>query len=318
MIVTIKNILEEIRPHQWIKNLTLFIFLIFSQEFFILHQFLVVLYATIAFTFLTSAVYIFNDLIDYKIDQKHPEKRNRPIASGKLNRNTAALFAVIFMLVSFYLDIHISNSLFVLSLLYLIIMICYSLFLKKIVILDALTIAVGFVIRVLIGAFVIAVPNLFSWVIIVTINIALLLAFGKRQSEITLLAEKAGDQRAVLKEYPNEFLNTLISALVASTFLSYILLTFQTDVKNAGAFFTPNINFPHIPDTLLRSTHLLKFTIPIVFFGIARYIYVIYTKKDGKSPEQVLYSDFPLLCSIVIWAIVLFLFLYVDKLQILF
>lgn len=232
MLEFLKNLLLEIRPRQWVKNLTIFTFLVFSpgKQFFILHQFLVVLYAVFIFTLLTSSVYVFNDIMDAASDRKNPDKKKRPIAAGKISIPIAIAASVLFFLASLILAIHLSEYLFVMCVLYAILMVSYSLFLKNLVIFDALAIAGGFVIRVFAGAFVINEASISSWVIIVTISLSLLLAFGKRRSEITLLGESESKiQRSVLAKYPLDLLNSLISSLVATTFLSYILLTFQTN-----------------------------------------------------------------------------------------
>lgn len=314
MLTYIKNVLLEIRPLQWAKNLTIFTFLVFSKELFIWHQFVVVVGAFLSFTALTSSVYIINDLIDLESDRNNPEKRNRPIASGKISKRVAIILACIFGLLALIGAASLSRAFLALCLAYFLLMVCYSLFLKNMVIIDALAIAGGFVIRVLAGAFVIGVTVLYSWVVIVTISIALLLALGKRRSEITLLGENAAIQRKVLGRYPIDLLNSLISALVASTFLSYILLTFQTDING------PNLlqgvfgnGFLRLQNSFLtKQPHLMKFTIPIAFYGIARYLYVIYTKKTGGTPEKVLFTDMPLLATVIIWGFSLIVLLYVS------
>ncbi len=307
----LKNIIIETRPRQWVKNLTIYVFLVFSpdRELVLLHQFLIVSYSFIAFTLLTSGVYIINDLIDIESDRKNPEKKNRPIASGKISKNLGIILAIIFLLLSFILSWIIGEYLFIMCLFYFILMILYSLWLKRLVIIDALVIAGGFVVRVLAGAFIINVPNLYSWLIIVTISIALLLGFGKRRSELTLLGSDSKYQRSVLEAYPVDLLNSLISALVSCTFLSYILFTFQTDLTgNFGLS-----GFIKLPSPLYRTSHLLKLTIPIVFYGIARYLYIIYTKKDGSTPETVLFKDKPLLFTIILWILSTVVLLYAFK-----
>jgi len=307
---TIKNVIIETRPMQWVKNLTIFAFLVFSKEFFIKHQFLVVLEAFGIFTLLTSSIYIINDIIDLPSDKKSPEKKNRPIASGKLPIPLAVILGGLFALASFFLAYTLSEDLLVLCIVYWILMILYSLYLKNVAIIDALVIAGGFVIRVMAGAFVINVSNLYSWLVVLTISVSLLLAFGKRRSEITLLGHNRSEQqRKVLSEYPVELLNSLISALIASCFLAYVLLTFQMDSTPAGTIL--QTNFLHLPATLLRTTHLLKITIPVVFYGLARYLYIIYTKKNAGTPEKVLFKDIPLLTTVLIWIILLFTLLYV-------
>lgn len=311
MVEMILDILRETRPLQWVKNLTIFVFLIFSKQFFIGAQFIVVAKSFGVFTLLTSSIYIFNDIIDIPSDRKNPVKKNRPIASGRIPLSLAWVLFVVFLGLSLMLALKIGEYLFIMCVIYALLMILYTVWLKNIEIIDALVIAGGFVIRVIAGAFIINVSNLYSWIIIVTISISLLLAFGKRRSELTLLGESSAQQRKVLSRYPADLLNSLISALVASTFLSYILLTFQTDLQNNASI----INFlmsssVKVPYVLSKNPHLLKLTIPIVFYGIARYLYLIYTKKIGGTPEKVLFTDIPLLLTVIIWFASLFALLY--------
>jgi 4-hydroxybenzoate polyprenyltransferase len=310
MLDYLKNVLLETRPVQWIKNLTIFAFLVFSKSFFNGHKFFIVFFAFVAFTLLTSSIYIFNDVIDYESDRANPEKKNRPIASKKISRHDGIVLGVIFFVASMILSAAIGDYLLGMCLLYFILMISYSLLLKNIAIIDALAIAGGFVVRVLAGAFIINVSNIYSWLVIVTICVSLLLAFGKRRAELTLQGSSKA-HRKVLDVYPSEMINSLISALVAATFLSYILFTFNTNLTPAGVLL--NNTLVKFPSTILRTTHTLKITIPVVFYGIARYLYIIYTSKNGGTPETVLFKDKPLLLTVIVWLALIFLLLYAIK-----
>lgn len=312
MILTyLKNIIVETRPRQWIKNLTIFAFLVFSKELFISHQFITVCYSFLSFTLLTSAIYFFNDVIDYDKDKNNPEKKLRPIASGKISRKAGIIICICFVLANIITAYLLSAYFLLMCLIYLVTMILYSLYFKDLVIIDAIIIAGGFVIRVLAGGFVIGLGNIYSWIIIVTISLALLLAFGKRRSEITLLGDNSQAQRKVLVKYPVDLLNSLISGLFATTFLSYILLTFDTGLSPARNILQES--FIKLPDTVLRSPHLLKVTIPIVFYGLARYLYIIYTKKYSGTPEKALFSDIILLITVFIWIISVTFLLYAGQ-----
>lgn len=308
----IKNIIIESRPIQWIKNLSVFTFLIFSRQFFVLHQFLEVFYTFLAFILLTSSVYIINDIVDYENDRVHPEKKDRPIASGKLSKRMGIFFSFVFFTAGLIISFKLAATLFTLYIFYFVLIVGYTFYLKNLAIIDVLVIAGGFVLRVMAGAFVIGASEIYSWIIIVTISLSLLLGFGKRRSELTILGEKSKHLRKVLFKYPANLLDSLLSALVATTFLSYVLFTFQTDLtKLSDAVLISSIPFPSVIVKVVNSSHLLKLTIPLVFYGIARYLYIIYKKRTSGTPERALFQDKPLLITVVIWCIMVFALLYI-------
>ncbi|MDO9390525.1 MAG: decaprenyl-phosphate phosphoribosyltransferase [bacterium] len=286
-----KILLSALRPKQWTKNLVLFAGLIFSQN--LGHP--VMLAKTLAsfalFCLLSGSVYIFNDLADIERDRLHPQKKLRPVASGALSAKTALLLGlglgVFSLAASFYV-----NFLFGLSALaYFVLMLLYSFALKKLVIIDVFVIAAGFVLRAVAGAEAIAVP-ISEWLLICVILLALFLALAKRRQEQVHLTAEAPGHRTVLTEYPQKFLDQMISVVTAAAVVCYSLYTLSSETT--AKFGNSN----------------LKYTIPFVLYGIFRYLYLIYRKEEGQSPELALLTDPWLLGDLVLYVITVWLAIY--------
>lgn len=289
--MTLKNILITIRPKQWIKNTVVFAALIFSQNLFKLEYLKKSLWAFFIFCGISSSIYILNDIIDIKEDQKHPLKSKRPIASGQLKINFAILVSLILALLSLILAFYLNYYLGLIIFAYFILQVTYSRYLKHIVIIEALVIALGFVLRALAGAVVIKV--VFSyWLLICTLLLALFLGFGKRRHELVLLNNTAGEHRQILREYSPYLLDQMIGVVTASTLIIYILYTTSSDVIER--FGTTN----------------LVYTSPFVLYGIFRYLYLIHKKEKGGSPTQTLLTDKPLLLDIFLWIISIIIIIY--------
>jgi 4-hydroxybenzoate polyprenyltransferase len=188
---------------------------------------------------------------------------------------------------------------------YFLLQIVYCLWLRQIIILDALAIALGFILRVFAGAWVLPVP-LSSWLVLSAVGLALLLAFGKRRSERTILAREglSHQSRRILEHYPDTLLDAMISISAAYAILSYSLFAFQTSPLPA----TPLLE-TILPVTIARPK-LMMLTVPLVIYAVARYLYVIYEKKEGESPEEVLLSDRPLLASVLVWGLLVVAIIY--------
>jgi len=282
---------ESLRPKHWIKNLLIFSEILFSQNIFVLSLLLKVVIAFLLFCLLSSAGYIINDITDLERDRSHPLKSQRPLASGKLKVSHAVSVLIIIvplsLAVSFYLDL----SFFFMAAAYFLLQLAYSFYLKQIVILDVFTIACGFVLRVLAGAFIIDV-EISSWLIICTILLSLFLGMSKRRYELVLLEQDAKNHRDVLSKYSPYLLDQMLSVVTASTVVAYALYTIS-------------------PETTEKfGTRNLIFTIPFVLYGILRYLYLIHQKETGGSPEKVLLTDKPLMIDIFLWAITAGLILY--------
>ena len=298
-------ILRSVRPRQWLKNLSLYAPLVFWGELFRPQGFTKVTKAVILFSLVSSAVYLINDTIDAGRDRRHPFKKNRPIAARQLPVKLALLVAVILLCVglggAFFLEFYF----FLTVLAYAFLQLIYSFWLRQVIILDALTIAFGFILRVFAGAWVLPVP-LSSWLVLSTIGLALLLAFGKRRSERTILAAEglSPQTRKTLEHYPDSLLDAMISMSATYAIISYSLFAFQTSPLPESPLFAA-----YLPATIARPK-LMMLTIPLVIYAVARYLYVIYEKGEGESPEKVLLSDYPLLLSVVLWGLAVIAIIY--------
>jgi 4-hydroxybenzoate polyprenyltransferase len=234
------------------------------------------------FCLVSSADYLVNDIRDRQTDRLHPTKRRRPIAAGAFRPTAALGWAAAFSLVGmggvFALDLRAGGVVVG----YIALMLAYSFYLKHTVLLDIMTIAAGFVLRAMTGALVIEVP-ISPWLYVVTALGALFLAINKRRAELLLLEEQANQHRATLGEYTPDLLNQLAATVTASTLIAYGLYTFTAD---------------NLPDN-----HSMMLTIPFVLYGIFRYLFLVHTKNQGGSPEEVLLKDWPLLLDILLWVV---------------
>ena len=282
-------VIKAMRPGQWIKNFMLFPALVFSGHLTDFSGFVAVSGGFVVFCLLSGAVYIFNDLKDFEGDRVHPNKRRRPIASGKLSIMDATRamrgLVVIGLAGSLILNVvttRVGFDFFGICVLYLVLQYAYTTRLKHVVILDVGCIAAGFVLRVLGGAAILNVP-VGMWIVICTTLLALFLGFGKRRHELTLLSGEAGEHRKILEEYSPYFLDQMIAVVTASTVIAYSLYTLDPAI--VAKLHTPN----------------LPFTIPFVIYGIFRYLYLVHQREEGGSPSEILISDKPLLVNIGLW-----------------
>jgi len=298
------QIIKVSRPVHWVKNLALFAALIFSRQLFMSIPFTRVLWAFVAFSLASSAAYIFNDVLDIKLDRLHPTKKNRPIASGKLAIPIALSVAFAFAVVSLYLSACLNSIFFFLVLTYIIFQIAYSLGLKNIVIIDILIIATGFVIRVYAGAFVID-THLSVWFLLCVISVALFLASGKRRAELNLIKETAEVTRKSLTIYKRELLNSYVTMFGNAAWMSWALYSFFESPKAAPPVWL-------FLAELSRTTtinKLLMITIPIVIFGIMRYQSLIFEDRT-EAPEKLLLTDKPLIASALLYGALIIWILY--------
>jgi len=276
-----------LRPKQWIKNLFVIAPLVFAKHIFEYNYVIKVIAAFVLFCFISSCVYILNDIIDCDKDRLHPKKKNRPIASGIISKVEGIIvIAVLLPLVlfaSFYIDLYFG----LVILLYFTNNLLYSLIVKHVVILDTMSIAMGFLLRVIGGALIIRV-YISPWILLCTLLLALFLGFSKRRNELVVLEDGAENHRKILEEYSLEFIDNMLSIVTASTVMAYSLYTFST---NSGNYY-------------------MMLTIPFVLYGIFRYQYIIYKKNEGGSPEETVLSDIPLIVSIALWGIVSVIILY--------
>ena len=296
-------VIKVARPVHWIKNLSLFAALILTSKLFNDILFSKVVWAFIAFNFASSATYIFNDIIDVKLDRLHPTKKNRPIASGQLSIPIAYFESGILALLAIFLASKL-NPLFYFSVIaYLIMQVLYSLVLKNISTVDIIIIATGFIIRVYAGAFVID-AHLSVWFLLCVISVALFLASGKRRAELNVIESNQVTTRKSLSHYHKELLNSYVTMFGNAAWMSWALFAFFESPKIS-------LNVWLLLAELSRTTTIDKFlmaTIPVAIFGIMRYESLIFEGKS-EAPEKVLLTDKSLIISIIIWlAIVLWVF----------
>ncbi|MCX6549491.1 MAG: decaprenyl-phosphate phosphoribosyltransferase [Acidobacteria bacterium] len=282
---------RSLRPEQWTKNLIVFAGLIFGLELGNAGSIVRAAAAFAVFCALSGVVYVVNDIMDREADRRHPLKARRPIASGALSPvlagTVAAALAVGALAVAFWLGWRFGAV----ALAYLLLQSFYSGPLKHIVILDVLTIAIGFVLRAAAGAVVIDVP-ISHWLLIVTVLLALFLALSKRRHELVMLADGALEHRPILGEYSPYLLDQMISVVTASTLVAYIFYCIS-------------------PETVQKfNTDLLGLTIPFPLYGIFRYLYLVHRREGGGSPSQMLLNDRLLLTCVALWVLAVVVIVY--------
>ncbi len=303
------QILRTARPRQWLKNFSLFAAPFFSGLLFSGDVLEKAIACFLVFCAVSSGAYFMNDIHDVEKDRLHPVKKNRPIASGKLPINLAWLIGLglyVFSVLIAYLSLNTYFTLAVLA--YILLQFSYSLYFRNVIILDSLVVATGFVLRVFAGGLG-TDTSLSSWLALSTIGLSLLLAFGKRRSEKTLLRRYSTDDpstRKTLSQYPDALLDSMISMSSSIAIMTYALFAFQISPR-----VTHNSSLTAMLPSILKSPRWMMLTIPLVIYGVARYLYVIYEKNDAESPERVLLSDKPLLFTVLLWGLLVFGIIYV-------
>lgn len=301
------QLLKTVRPRQWLKNLALLAPITFSGLLFNNGLFLTVVEGIGVFILMTSGVYIFNDLKDVKADRQHPYKKKRPIASGKLPIPIAMAAMVLFEVVALVWAFGIDIYFFWACLAYLILQALYSLYLKKIAILDIITIALGYILRVYAGGLAIG-AHMDVWFLLTVISASLFLAVGKRRGELTLL-KGSGEitTRAVLRHYTETLLDIYTAMFATATWLTYALFSFNhPPIVSRTGFLS---FMAALPRTLI-SEKLMMVTTPLVIYGVMRYLQLIYEKNEGESPERVILSDKPIIIAASIWGFLVIGLLY--------
>jgi 4-hydroxybenzoate polyprenyltransferase len=286
-------LLKAMRPRQWTKNVVIFAAIVFDRQLTPDHlpEILRTVAGFVIFCLLSGVVYLINDIADIEADRNHPEKRFRPIASGRLPVSAARAASVVLILTLFPLAYLLSPKFAAVSMAYLLLNLAYSQWIKHIPLLDVLSIAAGFLLRVAAGVVLIVVARFSPWLYVVVTLGALYIGFGKRRAELALLADEANSHRRVLDGYTIPLLDQYITIVSATTIIAYSLYTFSA------------------PD--LPQNHAMMLTIPFVLYGIFRYLYLIKLTHRGGAPEEVLLSDWPLVSSILLWGLSVVFILYV-------
>jgi 4-hydroxybenzoate polyprenyltransferase len=301
------SLVLSLRPAQWTKNLIIFAALLFGQRVrdgvyvgTLLDGGAVVASAGafVIFCALSGVVYLLNDVADRDADARHPIKRHRPIASGAVPVSTALATAAILGTAALGAAFWLRPAFGLLGAAYVGLLALYSGPLKHVVIIDVLTIAIGFVLRAAAGAVVIGVA-ISHWLLILTILLALFLALSKRRHELVLLADDATSHRRILQEYSPYLLDQMISVVTASTLLAY-------------AFYTVS------PETIEKfGSDRLVWTLPFPLSGIFRYLDLVHLKEGGGSPAEMLLNDRPLLVCVALWAMVVAFIIYGSQIPLL-
>jgi len=290
-ISQVELVWRTMRPKQWTKNVFVWAALLFDVKLFQAGPFIRTLVTFTLFCLISSAVYIINDLVDVEKDRQHPHKRNRPLASGALRPRFALVAAVAIVAVTVPLALWLNGKLVPILYGYLILMIGYSFWLKHIVIVDVLTLATGFVLRVAAGVVVVVAERFSPWIYVCMVLLALFLAIGKRRQEIVLLDDNSKNTRAILNEYNLRFLDEMLALVSASTVMAYASYTFSA---------------PNLPPN-----HSMMLTIPFVLYGLFRYLYLIHVKGETDPPDVVVLKDRPLQIDVGLFGLVVFLVFYV-------
>lgn len=277
--------LTILRPLQWTKNLLVFAALVFARQLGDPAQVQRALIMFVAFCLVSSALYVFNDVLDRKVDRRHPRKRRRPIASGAIHWELGTILAPILATAGLLVARGAAPAALGCLLGYLVLGVAYSVVLKRVVIVDVLVIAGGFVLRSAAGGYVIAVA-ISPWLLICTMLLALFLGTAKRRHEL-LAASRPQAQRAVLHQYSPALLDQMIAVVTSSTLMAYILYAFDAQTS---------LKFP---------SQLMPLSVPFVLYGIFRYLYLIYHRSAGEEPEVLLFKDIPLLLNLALYVLLI-------------
>lgn len=288
----VRTLFNLIRVPQWLKNFFIFVPLIFSKHLFNVEYVKTTLLGFVIFCLISSSIYIINDLIDINEDKVHPTKKFRPIPAGHISKKSALIISAVLIILSAVM-LTFTNLYFILSVsTYFIITIFYSFKLKHIVILDVFTIAAGFMLRIIGGAFIIDVETS-SWLILTTMFISLFLAVMKRRSELKHVTnDETASTRKVLVHYSKEFVDQMSTVTSAGVIICYALYTVSE--RTISIFQTEN----------------LIYTTPFVVFGIFRYMYLVYVGKKGENAAEIVLSDIPMIINLVLYIFTVIAILY--------
>lgn len=279
----LRALIKAMRPKQWTKNGFVFFALVFDKQLFHPAAFVRTVEGFFLFCLISSAVYLFNDIVDVESDRRHPVKKNRPIASGALPIHVARIAAIVLSIVTISLGYLLAPVAAGILAIYLVTNLLYSRWLKHIPILDVIILASGFVLRVGAGASVIAVERFSPWLYVVTTLFALFIGFGKRRAEMTLLEKGAGSHRKVLDGYTLPLLDQYITIVSGTTIVAYSLYTFSA---------------PNLPEN-----HSMMLTVPFAVYGIFRYLQLIQSGNAAGAPDEVALKDRPLQITVLLWGL---------------
>lgn len=297
-------LIKACRPNQWIKNAVIYIAILFNGELFNPQLFWYSTYAFLVFCAVSSASYLFNDLVDAPLDRQHPAKRHRPIASGKLTIPDATFALFLLVITTLTVSLFLRVGLALLVLIFFLLHVLYSLYLKKQVLFDIFAISASFMIRLFAGELITGyhVP---IWLWLTVFFFSLFIASVKRHSELINQGLKTRD---VLKDYTSQMLQFLVTTFAAMTIIAYALYAFMEEP-------------PHIRTKLslliapfLRSAETRKWfmlTVPFAVFAVIRYAQLLYEHRVGEEPEKIITKDKILIATLGLWGLILVSLIYI-------
>ncbi len=283
---TSKQVIALLRPWQWYKNIVVFIALFFTAQIFNLNELWLTMLGFASLCLVSSANYIINDIIDAKEDRRHPEKRNRPVASGNIKTWQAMIIAAVLLALSLLSAVALSTGFFLAVLSIFIITLIYSLWLKDEPFADVILIGVNFVLRAVSGAFIINV-EISPWLIICAFFLALFMGFGKRRADIAFLGKDAAKSRKVYRHYTLQQLDLLIASVMATLIIAFAFYTF------------------------LKGTNHLIVSLPFVVYGLYRYQFLISSGSEKARHPEMMVRDIRIMLSVLLWGLVVFGSIYI-------
>lgn len=283
--MNLKVLLRLLRVHQWYKNLIIFIGIIFSGNLINLPYIFLTVMGFIVLCLFSSVVYIVNDIVDIEKDRQHPDKRYRPLPSGRISVKSALVFGLILFIIGLFLAYNINILFLMVSLVFVGLGFVYSFLLKNIFIVDSITVGINFILRAILGAIAI---NVFfsSWLVICTFLLALVLVFGKRNAEFEKLKIDAAKHRKVLGYYTKELTNNLLIISLGSLFVSYMIYA------------------------IMQSHEIMAYTIPIVAFILFRFMHVVYSRYESVEKAENILKDWGVLIGVIVWVVSVMVIFY--------
>lgn len=285
---------QLLRPHQWVKNVFIFAGLIFGQKLFDPDAVTKAMLGFLLLSLVSSTIYIFNDIHDRAEDRLHPSKKNRPIAAGRVSVRTAILLGLVTFMIGLGGSYLLDHGFFLVALAYLLLQSLYTLVLKHMVILDVISIGIGFVLRAVAGAVLVDV-EISHWLVICTFTLCLFMGFSKRRCELNVLGNdgEAGKHRKTLQVYTRDLLNQMTTLTAGIAVISFML--YATDERTMGEFGTKQ--------------PVLVYTLPLVVYAIFRFALLVEHGRVG-GPTDVLLRDRPFQVAMVLWAGLAMLLVY--------
>ena len=286
----VKDYIYLLRPEQWLKNLLVLAPPFFGGVLFTSSEMVIsMIMAFIAFSLASSTAYVTNDITDIESDRLHPKKKLRPLASDRVGVTEATVLAVITLIISLVLSFLVNKEFLLIAVVYLVLSLLYSFYFERIVIVDAFIIAIGFVLRIEAGGLASGI-EVTSWLLLTTFLLSLLLVFGKRRFELTMVRNKGVKFRIVLAQYNEKFLDTALGIFATSALVTYSIYVVGLESK------------------------IFLITIPFACYGILRYMYLVQTDKSGDPTESLLKDRWLFLC-VVIWLLTTSLILYFQDIS---